>query len=213
MATQRGLAANATVAIVPLTADTIDAVARMHFEELLGPEGTALGPLYARTFVDWFHGHPEAIALAAYADQRTGLCGYVLGAPRDMLPQLYRALLPVVARAVSRRPWILVKADVRSMARARLGWLRRRRLVVTPDLPPPTMFLNAICVAASWRGDGVGQRLVREFEAAARARQMRSLRLEVLERNHTARGLYEQCGWDLTGATARGRLVYSRVLA
>ena len=198
--------------IVPIAPQLVPALTRLHGESFAGSERTALGPRYVAAFIDWFRRQPEAIGLAACVGAAP--CGFVVGCPPQLLPSLYRVLLPLAAAGLLLRPWTLVARPVREMASARLAQVlcRTRDAGAQLSLTSPTMLLETICVADPWRRRGVGQALVRRFAAEAGARGIRSLLLTVLPDNTAARQLYERCGWSATGRGAGRRLYYSRAL-
>lgn len=63
--------------------------------------------------------------------------------------------------------------------------------------------LYSIASKPEARGKGVGSALIAAVEAAARARQCRSLRLEVRTDNETAMRLYERLGYRQIGRYTR----------
>ena len=189
--------ADVTIAVVPITSeDMVRAAARVHLEAFVRSESTRIGHRYVRRFIDWFRCCQDAIALAACAGEE--VCGYVVGAPVGYQLQMYRDLLLVAASSLITRPVVLLHADVREMARTRLEMLLGRTVSgeTEPSLPRPTMVLDTIGVSPKWQGRQVGDRLMEVFEAEARARQMKSLRLTVLKSNAAARHLYERRGWQ-----------------
>jgi ribosomal-protein-alanine acetyltransferase len=60
--------------------------------------------------------------------------------------------------------------------------------------------LENIVVAAAFRRQGVGTRLLREFVDHARAHNASAIFLEVRQSNQTARGLYRNLGFVETGS-------------
>ena len=56
-------------------------------------------------------------------------------------------------------------------------------------------WLYSLAVAAHMRGRGIGQRLLQDAEAVARAGGRRGVRLEVRQDNATALALYEAAGY------------------
>ena len=66
--------------------------------------------------------------------------------------------------------------------------------------------IENVVVAKSSRRQGVGEQLVREILALARASGAENIFLEVRESNQPARRLYEACGFETTG---RRRQYYS----
>ena len=202
-----------TIAVVPITSeDMVRAAARVHLEAFVLSESTRIGHRYVRRFIDWFRRCQDAIALAACAGEE--VCGYVVGAPVGYQHRMYRDLFVVAASSMITRPWVFLHADVREMARARLEILLGRTASgeTEPSLPRPTMVLATIGVSPKWQGRQVGDRLIGVFEAEARARQMKSLRLTVLQSNAAARRLYERRGWQPWVSESGKRMRYFLLL-
>lgn len=66
--------------------------------------------------------------------------------------------------------------------------------------PPRSARLFSLGVAASHRGQGIATRLVKQAKAVARKHGAPALRLEVKQRNHKARRLYETLGFSVISA-------------
>ena len=60
---------------------------------------------------------------------------------------------------------------------------------------PGELLTEGLCVAAGWRGRGIGSALIAGLLAEARARGLRQVRLEVTDANPRARALYERQGF------------------
>lgn len=205
--------AEMTIGVVPITSeDMVRTAARVHLEAFVRFESTRIGHRYVRRFIDWFRRCQDAIGLAACAGGE--VCGYVVGAPVGYQLQMYRDLFVVAASSMITRPWVFLHADVREMARARLEILLGRTASGETELslPRPTMVLDTIGVSPKWRGQQVGDRLMEVFEAEARARQMKSLRLTVLQTNTAARQLYERRGWQPCVSKTGKRMHYFLLL-
>lgn len=67
--------------------------------------------------------------------------------------------------------------------------------------------LGNVAVAVEERGQGIGRRLVYGALERIRARGAQEVFLEVRESNHTARALYEKCGFQVIG---RRRSYYTK---
>lgn len=80
-----------------------------------------------------------------------------------------------------------------------MNQLLTRRIPHAPDL----VYIEALAVRASERGQGVGKQLLEAAQDWAEHRGFRRLALHVLERNHNARRLYERFGFALWDKPAR----------
>lgn len=183
------------IVVAPAVADDVAQLARLHFAAFPDEEASWLGPRYAQAFVRWFGTQPQAIVLVATAGAAVG---YVFGVPPADLRRLYRALLPVAVGCTLMRPWVFAHPELRAMA------VRRARLLLggARDTAPGSgahLVLKTIAVADGWRRRGVGTRLLEAFTDDARRRGARTLTLNVLARNRSARALYERHGWRPTG--------------
>jgi ribosomal protein S18 acetylase RimI-like enzyme len=78
----------------------------------------------------------------------------------------------------------------------------------------PLINIHDLAVLPEYRGRGIGRRLIGEVERKAREIQCCKLTLEVQERNHPARGLYEQVGFAqaLAKEAAGGAIFMSKRL-
>jgi len=200
--------------VAPMAADMLPAAARLHRDVNPESRSALMGEQYCVAFLSWFlraeHG---GVALAAL-DSSRNVIGYAVGAPLGYPTAASRRLAWVAARAVARRPWLLLAGRFRQGLSGRLRVLLGRppaRVVHEPDLPAPTLSLVAMGVAQSARRSGVGRRLVEAFEARAAERGMRSLRLSTRADNAAARGLYERCGWRPV-TLSRVQTFYVRIL-
>ena len=104
----------------------------------------------------------------------------------------------------------LTGGGLRSLA-AEYGWwgaLWRGVLLsmLERDLTPDVLLMDGICVAAQARGQGVGSALLEVIIAEAKARDLASVRLDVIDTNPRARALYERKGFVAAGTTHLGPL-------
>jgi ribosomal protein S18 acetylase RimI-like enzyme len=206
---------SAHLAVSDLTERQTPAVAALHLAAYAGYLNVRLGAGYATAFLDWFRRDERAVALVALEGPK--IAGYVVGAPADLKRARNRALLPVVVREAARRPWLVLDARFRRAVLGRLGMLLARSPHEFADsyLPLPRLDLVSIAVDPTMQGRRCGQALMQEFEAVARARSMRSMRLYVQPDNAAARRLYSRSGWrQLDAKTGReGLIEYGKVLS
>ena len=83
-----------------------------------------------------------------------------------------------------------------------VGWCDVRRETI--DSYAHTGMLG-MGVVATWRGRGLGERLIRTTLVAARAAGFERIELSVYATNTRARALYEKVGFVLEGTRVRGR--------
>lgn len=201
--------------IRPLTEDVVQEVVAVHRAAYAQYINSRLGDAYAEAFLEWFRKAPGAIALVALECERSA-AGYVVGAPGNLRRSRNLALLPIVIRQVLSRPWLLADRRLAGAIRGRLRLLlpRAARDYADVGLPTPRMDLVSIAVAPGKQKRGCGALLVNAFEASARSREIRSMRLFVERENAAARRLYEQAGWRLLEApqSSEGLLQYAKIL-
>lgn len=212
-----GKTATNDVAIVPLTAEMVTEVVKLHFDAFAGYMNTRIGTGYVKAFMNWFRQAERSIALAA-TDTKGKVLGYVIGAPSGYSRSMNRDLFWVAAAGIIMRPWLLFSDQFRQtiMARLRLILGYSPAQQIEPELPEPVTYLVGIGVSPSARGKNIGRSLVEAFEARARELGMRSLQLSVYTDNTVARRLYESCGWQpassLGPAGEKELMSYFRVL-
>ncbi len=98
-------------------------------------------------------------------------------------------------------------ADLRATY-GRLGALWRAPLLALVERPvaPDILLMDGISVRADARGLGVGSALLAAIVDEARRRGARAVRLDVVERNHRARALYERRGFEPVATESAGPL-------
>ena len=210
------VAGNPGISIGPLTMNLLSEVFLIHLDAFKGSMGTRLGSSYIKAFLHWLQSVEGAIALVA-SDEHGKAVGYVIGAPLGYDKFFSKKLFWVATCAILARPWLLGSRHFRAVAITRIRSLLGRSPKTPldlPKLPEPAMSLVGIAVAPSAQGKKVGLQLVRAFEATARERGFRSLRLSVYPDNKSARRLYEKCDWQpvYPQATVTGAMYYLRLL-
>lgn len=202
------------VSVVPLTLNMVSEVAQIHLDAFKGSMSARLGGSYIEAFLKWLQRIDGAIALVA-SDEHGKAVGYVIGAPLGYDKFFNKKLFWVATCAIIARPWLLGSRHFRAVAITRIrSLLGRSPPLDLPKLPEPAMSLVGIAVAPSAQGKKVGLQLVRAFEAKARERGFRSLRLSVYPDNKSARRLYEKCNWQPScpQVTATEAMYYLRLL-
>lgn len=195
------------VEVVPLRPRDLPAAAALHLAALPPSFFASLGRRYLRRYHESFAASPHGIALAAVSGQQ--LCGFVVGSAavadhsrwvvRHRGPRL--ALAALLAMLV--RPRVLGHFIARRSARYGRGVYRRLR-------PPPSdattgpspsgspAVLAHVAVQDAWRGQGVGELLVRAFERQAREGGAQTVELVTLAGPDGASRFYERLGYTAT---------------
>lgn len=195
-----------------MSAATLPAVVDLHFTAFAGYMNTRLSKRYVVNFLNWFKRDPEGIALVAFDGGRPA--GYAVGAPIGYQPRLTKATLAAPIAGVFRRPWLLLEGRFRRIAWGRIqgtiwGWKGKAE---TGAADSRAFSLVGIGVAPEAHGRHVGWALMKSFEAEARARGARRLRLSLYASNAPARSLYERAGWALVSDPGQETLYYEKTL-
>lgn len=197
------------IQIRPFGDADIPHIARLHLRAFVGFANARLGFGYACSMLRWFRTHPHGIALAAWLHDQ--VVGYVVGAPvgynrafhRDLFLRGFLSFLTHPKAWFSRKVYAAIFRRVRS-------FFTRTTPAPSVALPEPAYSLVSIAVSPDARGLGIGQRLLAEFEAYARHRDARAIRLTTRPDNLQARSLYERCGWHCSNIAST--LQYVRIL-
>jgi ribosomal protein S18 acetylase RimI-like enzyme len=95
------------------------------------------------------------------------------------------------------------KGDIVGCLRASL----ERALAVKPGAqPPPYLKVHELVVARRARNSGIGSALMSEAEAWARRKRARSVRMDVLARNHEAVSFCDELGFETLSASLEKRI-------
>lgn len=185
-----------TVMIRPLRFNCLEEVVDVHISVFHGYLNTKIGRAYLRKFFCWFTISDNAIALCAF-DQTGKVVGYVIGA-FNYGRALQKYLMPTVVLGILTHFWVLINPQFVRKISGRLGLKRKSKSVapLLPRLPRPINSLVGIGVSPEFRGCGVGEKLIKEFERATIANGLHSVCLSVYPNNSAARKLYERAGWQ-----------------
>jgi ribosomal protein S18 acetylase RimI-like enzyme len=200
--------------IVPITAELLDEVVRVHRDAFASYPNVRLGRPYARRFLGWFASREDGIALAA-VDDAGAVLGYVTGARGAYGYPLSHAMWPVAGLSMLLRPWVLLDRRILRAAAARVQLWRRPPSTpaeLPPVLVPPLVSLVALGTSRHHRRAGVAAALVDRFEDAARALGARTVRLTVYQNNAAARTLYERRGWSPLFGSSSETMTYWKAL-
>jgi len=104
----------------------------------------------------------------------------------------------------------LISGGLRDLA-AVYGWtstLWRAPLLglIERDLSDDVLLMDGICVASHARGMGLGSALLQAIKAETQSRGLSAVRLDVIDTNPRARGLYERRGFEAIGTENLGPL-------
>ena len=129
----------------------------------------------------------------------------------------WQAVRDIRLASLQDAPGAFASTYAREVTVAEADWLRRISgggyfLAYAPELgggpvgivggyeaEPGTIELISMWVSPAARGRGIGQALVEAVVGRARARGLSRVHLWVTESNHSARRLYERCGFQPTG--------------
>lgn len=185
-----------TVTIRPLCLDCLEETVEVHIAAFPGYLNTKIGRAYLRKFFVWFITSENAIALSAN-DQTGKVVGYVIGA-FNYGRALQKYLMLTAILGILTHFWVLIDIQFVKKVLNRFG-LRKKTNSVAPLLPPlprPINSLVGIGVSPEFRGCGVGEMLIKEFEKASITSGLQSICLSVYPNNFAARKLYEKAGWQ-----------------
>jgi ribosomal protein S18 acetylase RimI-like enzyme len=188
------------VTVQPLATSDLPAVAAIHTAAFADSALTRLGEEVVRRYYEWqLLGPHEVTALGIYVDaELSGFCfaGIFRGAMAGFLERNRTFLM---WRLFS-RPWLLANSLVRDRMRSALRSLRRvhrRRRTSAPTAPRPTHYgVLAIAVHPKRQGLGLGARLMREVETAARRHGYHHLQLTVDPHNTESVRFYRHLAWE-----------------
>ena len=178
----------------------LDLVVRMHVEGFPDSRSTRLGEPFLKRMYRWYLEYQSGLSLVAEAEGH--LVGFVTGAIGGSSRRIFRYALPQVGCGFIRRPRLFFCGEMYEMWHSYVrGLLPSRRqqkpTTVYGDPHGVKATLDSITVSPLARGKGVGQHLVRAFEAAGWRAGATVLALGVERDNAAARHLYEKCGWAL----------------
>ena len=182
------------IRIRPTTEADIAVLVELHRTAFAETMGVALGKSYLRHFLCWFITDAESLSYVACVDER--IAGYVFGAPSDYSKRLNRQLAPVIAWGVVTHPQIMWRFDfsrqIFSRLRSILGYTQTNTLL---EWHTKHFRLTGIGVSPAFRGRGIGQRLIDNYEKTVADMKYQRLALSVYRSNTAAKRLYERCGW------------------
>jgi len=179
-----------------LTRADLPHVAEIHLAAFPDSSMTSLGWEAVRRHYRWLlEGPHEQVALGAFAGDT--LAGYSFGGIfHGALTGFLRANAGFLAWRVLTRPWLAANPMFRDNIGLALRLLRPKRASAPKPTTPPMYGILSIAVDPARHGQGVGQALMRENLAAARARGFARMVLTVAPTNTQAIRFYEHDGWQ-----------------
>jgi len=96
--------------------------------------------------------------------------------------------------------WADEQITIEELGLSRAIWLELRASLSEPPTYQPRgeeAYIFNVVVTGSWRGQGVGDRLLAHLHAEAERRGKRRALLEVVATNHAARRLYQRNGYSI----------------
>jgi ribosomal protein S18 acetylase RimI-like enzyme len=185
------------IQVRPARLDDLAVYVPLHQSAFAGSLGVDLGTHYVTDFLKWFITDSEALSLICERDGR--LAGYAFGAPQGYNTRMNRALVGTMALATITHPWLFIRSGFLAQLPERVRHLLGRSAkpaAPTPTESPRRLFrMVGLGVSPDFRRQGIGQKLIRAYEAEAWKRGYEELQLSVYESNSGARALYEDCGW------------------
>ncbi|WP_421121266.1 GNAT family N-acetyltransferase [Aquihabitans daechungensis] len=190
----------AAEAVFDLSADDLSEVATLHVEAFPDSELTRLGHEAVRRNYLWqFEGPHDLVALGVRSDGR--LVGFLFGGVfRGSTIGFVKREHWFLLGRVLRNPSMIVNA--KSLSRIGLAVRLLSRRTGPPQsenpaaVPPRSFGVLSVAVDPSTQGSGVGQVLMAEAEARARAAGFARMHLTVHPENHRAVRFYEEGGWS-----------------
>lgn len=176
----------------PLRAEDAAALARLHRSSFPDFFLSRLGEPFLREFYRGFEGDPSAITVVA-RDRSGRPVGAVVGTSepagfyRRLLRRRFPGLAVASARAAVRNPRTITRLVRGAAYRGGVG-----------DEPAPEgALLSSICTNPTVQGQGLGRRLVQEWEDAARQHGVTIAHLSTdAVDNEAVNAFYDRCGWS-----------------
>lgn len=190
----------AAVEVLDLTVDDLGEVATLHVQAFPDSELTRLGHEAVRRSYLWqFEGPHDLAALGVRTDGR--LVGFLFGGVfRGSTIGFVKREHWFLLGRVLRNPSMIVNAKSLSRITLAVRLLGRRSGPPQSENPaavPPRSFgVLSVAVDPSAQGSGVGQALMAEAEARARAGEFERMHLTVHPDNERAVRFYERGGWQ-----------------
>lgn len=184
-------------------------IARCHMECFSTSLATRLGKSYVEQTFDWYLDHPRRF-LFYVEDQNkvVGYCGGFVpskagdGSSSGMLQHAFNKAI----KGLLLHPWLLFHSEVaqhyrflwRNIKRKLTGKIKPAVPVKNENAPfKPYCGLVVIGVHPDYRGRGIAQQLMTEFEKRAKDLQQNELILSVKKNNIRALKAYQNFGWSI----------------
>ena len=183
-------------------------IARCHMACFPGSLATKLGQAYVQQTFDWYMDHPARFLFHLQdGDKVVGFCGgFVPARPGDgsssgMLQHAFNHAI----KGLLKKPWLLFHAEVkphypflwRNIKRRLTGKIKPAAPVKAGAPFETYCGLVVIGVLPEYRGKGLAQTLLAEFEKRASGLQQHLLKLSVKKDNRRALKAYQNFGWTI----------------
>ena len=184
----------------------ISFAARLHASELSDSFFASLGVGFLQAYYRMLAASPFAILTVEWVDGVRA--GFVVGTTHDArhyrwLTRTYLwRMLPVGVVALLLHPLVLLRFVRTRLPRYVRGAVRLARRPTPASAPAPqTATLLHLAVAATFRGSGLGERLVDEYIAAAANAGAVTIKTSTRSGAAGAAGFYRSLGWRHAGST------------
>lgn len=184
-------------------------IAQCHMECFPASLATKLGKGYVQQTFDWYLDKPNRFLFYIEEDNKVvGYCGgFVPSKPGDgsssgMLQHAFNKAI----KGLLTHPWLLFHSEVvphypflwRNIKRKLTGKIKPATPVSNEKAPfKPYCGLVVIGVHPGYRGKGIAQQLMAEFEQRAKDLQQHELILSVKKNNIRALKAYQNYGWSI----------------
>jgi ribosomal protein S18 acetylase RimI-like enzyme len=197
-----------------MTAADIEAVARLHRECFPSSRSTLLGQPFVRAMYGWFLANQSDLAVV-YEKEGT-VVGVLTGAVGGFGRRLFRATWPTVLWGLLVNPRLWFNPRTFRLWRSYLvglqPWRYRSIQHKTPAAAKMQASVAGIAVSTGFRGNGIAQALLSDFESRSKCVGAVCLSLTVESDNVAAHRAYERAGWTLVRKDPNGFL-YEKPLA
>ncbi len=164
---------------------------------------TKVGKETVRRYYMWqFEGPHELIALGAYSNGK--LVGYLIGGRfRGALIGFLQKNWRFLILQIIIRPWLLQTKDLREriVTGGKYFFSNRRKRVTNGGkeraISRKLVGILAIAIEPDYLRQGIGKKLVSEFEGLAIENDYHEIILSVKKENHSAIMFYKKLGWSI----------------
>lgn len=196
------------LAIASTSKALLPEVARCHMQCFPGSLATKLGAAYVQKTLEWFLVNENRFLYHVVDNEKVvGYCGGFTplkigdGSSSGMLQHAFAEAV----KGIATKPWLIVHPEVRQ--HYPFIWRNIKRRLTGKMQPAPTKVSNkpfssyvglvVIGVDPAYRGKGIAQQLMAEFERRVHARHQHEIFLSVKKNNGRAIKAYQNFGWNI----------------